>query len=115
MGEMVGEPLAMMLRSQPPLFEAARMEMLARLDQAQWTPAPPKKRWAVSDRYRADGLLAELAKLRQDKEILSYVLGHRGTRIPITAVAGNLADAADPGVKKSIARVKRVVRSHSGD
>lgn len=40
----------------------------------------------------------------------SYVLGWRGTRIPITAVAADLSDGRDPGTRKAVARVKGAVR-----
>lgn len=134
MGQMVGEPLAAMMRARPDLFEAARAELLDKLARAQDAPAPaPTKRWAVSERYvgieraqlaivnvrdddehrRADELLSDLVKLRQDKELSSDILGYRGTRIPITAVVGNLADPADPALKKAIAKVRRVVQSRS--
>lgn len=134
MGTLVGEPLAAMLRSRPDLVEAARAELLEKLNQDRQSPAPHQtKRWAVSERYAgieraqlaivnvrdederrgADGLLSDLVKLRQDKEIFSDVLGYRGKRILITAVAGNLADPADPAVKKAIDKVRRVVQSRS--
>lgn len=134
MGNLVGEPLAAMLRARPDLVETARAELLEKLGHARHSPAsPPTKRWAVSERYagidraqlaivnvrdederrRADVMLSDLAKLRQDKALFSDVIGYRGNRIPITAVAANLADPADPGVKKAIAKVRRVVQSSS--
>ncbi len=134
MGRLVGEPLAAMLRFQPELVEAARTELLEKLGHARQSPAlPPTKRWAVSERYvgieraqlaivnvrdederrRADELVSNLVKLRQDEELFSDILGYRGNRIPITAVAANLADPADPGAKKAIAKVRRVVQSRS--
>jgi len=134
MGRMVGEPLAEMMRARPELVEAARVELLEKLAQVRESPASPAaKRWTVSERYagieraqlvivnvrdeeerrRADDLLSYLAKLRQDKEIFSDVLGYRGNRIPITAVGANLADPADPSLKKAIAKVRRVVQSRS--
>ncbi|MGH9057467.1 MAG: hypothetical protein ACRDYY_16660 [Acidimicrobiales bacterium] len=133
MGRLVGEPLAAMLRARPDLVEAARAEMLEKLRGAGDSPAPPTKRWAVSERYagieraqlaivnvrgeeerrRADGLLSDLVKLRQDKELFSDILGYRGNRVPITAVAATLDDPADPGAKKAVAKVRRVVQSSS--
>jgi hypothetical protein len=130
MGRLVGEPLAAMLRARPELVEAARAEMLEKLGRAG---DPPTKWWAVRERYagieraelaivnvrgederrRADGLLSDLVKLRQDKELFSDVLGYRGNRVPITAIAANLDDPADPGVQKAIAKVRRVVQSSS--
>jgi hypothetical protein len=134
MGRLVGEPLAAMLRSRPELLEAAGAEMLEKLGQARDFPVlPPTQRWVISERYagieraqlvivnvrdrsdspRAAELLSDLVKLRQDQEIFSGVLGYRGNRVPITAVAGNLADPADPGLKKAIAKVRKVVQSRS--
>jgi hypothetical protein len=134
MGRLVGEPLAAMLRARPELVEAARAELLEKLGQARELPASPlTKRWTVSERYagieraqlvivhvrdederrRADVLVSDLVKLRQDNELFSDVLGNRGNRVPITAVAANLADPADPGGKKATARVRRVVQSRS--
>lgn len=134
MGRLIGEPAAAMLRSRPELVEAARAEMVEKLSQdRQSSVPPPTKRWAVSDRYagieraqlvivnvrdhgdspRADELVSDLVKLRQDQKIFSEVLGYRGNRIPITAVAGNLADTADPGINLAIAKVRRVIQSRS--
>lgn len=134
MGRLVGEPLAAMVRARPELIEAARVELLEKLSQARESPAsPPAKRWTISERYagieraqlvivnvrddderrRADDVLSDLVKLRQDKETFSDMLGYRGNRIPITAVAANLADTVDPGLKKVIAKVRRVVQSSS--
>ncbi len=133
MGQLVGEPVAAMLRARPDLMEAVRVEMLEKLGQVGHSLAPSPKRWTISERYagieraqlvivnvrdederrRADDLLSDLVKLRQDNEILSDVLGYRSNRIPITAVAANLANPADPGLKKAIAKVRRVVQSRS--
>ena len=134
LGRVGGESLAGMLRARPELVDAARAELVKTLGQARELPAsPPAKRWTVSERFagieraqlvivnvrdeeerrRADDLLSYLAKLRQDKEIFSDVLGYRGNRIPITAIAANLADPADPGLKKAVAKVRRVVQSRS--
>jgi hypothetical protein len=134
MGRLIGEPVAAGLRVQPELVEAARVELLEKLGKVRQLPeSPPTKRWTVSERYagielaqlaivnvrddderrRADVLLSDLVELRQDKELFSDVLGYRGNRIPITAIATNLAEAADPGMKKAIAKVRRVVQSRS--
>jgi hypothetical protein len=58
-------------------------------------------------------ILSDLVKLRQDEELFSDVLGYRGNRIPITAVATNLADPVDPALKRATARVRRAVQSRS--
>jgi hypothetical protein len=134
MGRLIGEPVAARLRARPELVETVRAELLEKLGQARELPAsPPTKRWTVSDNYagieraqlaivnvrdeherrRADVVLSDLVKLRRDKELFSDVLGYRGNRIPITAIATNLAEPADPGVKKALAKVRRVVQSRS--
>ena len=63
-----------------------------------------------AERARAQALLEDLSRLRKDAEVFEDVIGWRGNRVPITAVAGDIADPQDPGLKKAIARVKRTVR-----
>jgi hypothetical protein len=59
----------------------------------------------------AERLLQETLRLRKDPEVFGDVLGFQGNKIPITAVAANLTDPKDPGLKKAIARVKRALVS----
>ena len=55
-------------------------------------------------------LLADVQRIRKDEEVFDDILGWRGTRTPITAVAANLSDAADPGTRKALARIRRSIR-----
>jgi hypothetical protein len=88
-------------------------------------------RWAIAEQYRGiehaqlvvvnirgqaerdsgEVLLAEVARLRTDQVVFDDVMGWRGSNVQITAVAANLADPKDPGVKKALAGVRRVLRS----
>jgi hypothetical protein len=58
-------------------------------------------------------LLADLQRLRTDRQVFDDVLGWRGRRTPITAVAADLSDPTDPGTRKAVARAKRAIRSAS--
>jgi hypothetical protein len=44
----------------------------------------------------AQRLLADLARVGRDEQIFNDVMGRRGTRVPITAVAADLSDERDP-------------------
>jgi len=90
-------------------------------------------RWAVADAYhgieraqlvvvniRDDterdtgvALLTEVARLRNDREIFTDVMGPRGNRVPITAVVANLTQPSDPGTKKALRRFRRVITANS--
>ncbi|MDQ6616525.1 MAG: hypothetical protein M3083_17735 [Actinomycetota bacterium] len=125
-----GAPMAELARKSPELLEKLR----AVIGEATSGPAPkPEKHWAIADRYRgiehaqlavvnisrdsdrqaAERLVAEVVRLRKDKELFDDILGFRGNRIPITAVVANLSDPDDLGWKKALARLRRVVRSRS--
>lgn len=54
--------------------------------------------------------LREVSRLRKDQDVFDDVISWRGSRVAITAVAGNLLDAKDPGLRKAVARVRRAVR-----
>lgn len=95
--------------------------------------AEPDRHWAIAQGYeriehaqlvvvnvcddgqrdRAAALLADLARLRKDRQVFDDVLGWRGTRAPITAVAADLSDERDPGTRKAVARVRRAVQRAS--
>ena len=62
-----------------------------------------------SERERAEAMVRDVARLRADKKVFDDVLGQHYHRTPVTAVVANLADPKDPGRKKVIARVKRVI------
>jgi hypothetical protein len=53
-------------------------------------------------------------RLRADRAVFDDVLGWRGSRVPITAVVADLANARDAGTRKVVARVKRSVRDVAG-
>jgi cell division inhibitor SulA len=66
-----------------------------------------------AQRDRAQALLAELQRLRTDRQVFDDVLGWQGRRTPITAVAADLSDPKDPGTRKAVARALRIIRSAS--
>lgn len=95
-------------------------------------PPPPRPRWTVVEEQRgiarsqlvvvnvrgdaerepAAALLADVARLRGDKEVFADLsLAVIGGRTPITAVAADLADRRDPGTRKALARVRRALRA----
>lgn len=129
-----GEPLAELARNSPALVE----KMRAILDEVSAEPAiasprGSEKHWSVADAYAgiehaqlvvvnsrhggnrraAEALVADVVRLRKDKELVADILGTRGNRIPVTAVVADLADPNDPGWKKAIARTRRAIRSRS--
>jgi hypothetical protein len=126
-----GARLAELGREHPELLERMRTR-LGGVAQARRAPQPDK-RWAIADSYagiehaqlvvvnaRHDGqrqaaeqLVADIVRLRKDDDLLADILGPRGSRIPITAVAVNMADPDDPARKKALARVRRAIRSAS--
>lgn len=63
---------------------------------------------SAGDRITADTLVAEIPRLRKDPDVFRDVIGFAGDRRAITAVVANLEDPRDPGVKKAVARVRRV-------
>jgi hypothetical protein len=65
-------------------------------------------------RERAQGLLEDVRRLRADRAVFDDVLGWRGSRVPITVVAADLADPRHAGTRKAVARVKRSIRGWPG-
>ena len=63
-----------------------------------------------SERQGVSRLLGDLDRLCKNKEIFDDVLGWRGKKTPITAVAADLADSKNQGTKKAVTRVKRSLR-----
>jgi hypothetical protein len=131
MGELIGDPLAQFARAHPELIEQQRRTVLEELDRLRAAPPPQAAtRWAIAEQYRGiehaqlvvvnirgpaerdsgEALLAEVARLRTDQAVFDDVMGRRGSRVPITAVVANLADPKDPGTKKALTRVRRVLR-----
>lgn len=107
-------------------------KMRAELARLRTAPPPePTEHWAVAPGYqgieqaglvvanarneiehdRCEALVREVARLRKDAEVFGDVIGLRGSRILITAVVAHLGTPRDPGVRKAVARVKRVIRN----
>ena len=96
----------------------------------QASPPEPTEHWAIADGYegieraqmvvvnfrledqreRAEGMLGELRRLREDEGVFADVLAPLGKRTPITAVAAKLSDPSDPGTRKAVARIKRSMK-----
>ncbi|HEY6798550.1 MAG TPA: GTPase domain-containing protein [Kineosporiaceae bacterium] len=134
LGELVGRGVGDVALKLPELMEQERQKALAQLAELRSRPAmKPRMRWAVADPYRGieraqlvvvnirdhteqdtgEALLAEVARLRKDHEIITDVMGPRGNRVPITAVVANLTQPTDPGTKKALTRIRRVIRANS--
>jgi hypothetical protein len=126
-----GPAMANVLRDRPQLVEEFRRTLLTGLESARRGASPaPVGYWAVNARYegiergqcvvitvrnetergRAEGLVEQLGRLRKEKDLFRDIMGPLGKRTPITAVAADLRDPADPGTRKALARVKRTLR-----
>lgn len=113
-----------------------RKEFRSKLGQLrQQPPPPPTVHWALPPGYeemagaglivvnvpsgearaRGEALVAELPRLREDKEVYDDVVRLKGDRRPVTAVVADLSDPKDAGLKKAIARVRRTVRRMVSD
>jgi len=133
--QLVGGPVVAFARERPELLEQARVSLLAGIGKLRAAPPPaPTERWAVAAGYagiehaqlvvlntgedavreRAQGLLEEVRRLRADRAVFDDVLGWRGSRVPITAVVADLANARDAGTRKAVARVTRSVHDVAG-
>ncbi len=123
----LGRPLL----ARPELLEGLRRSMKAKLAEVRGAPRPaPTEHWALvegyagierahlvivnvhseADRGRAERLLEDLARIRQDDHVYRDVVGFRGSKVPVTAVVAELSDPKDPGLKKALARVRRAAR-----
>ena len=132
LGAIGGARLAGLGREHPDLFEQMRTRVGDDVAQARRAPKP-EKRWAIAETYTgiehaqlvvvntcgdgqrqaAEQLVADIVRLRKDNDLLADILGPRASRIPITAVAVDLADPDDRARKKALARVRRAIRSAS--
>jgi hypothetical protein len=134
LGELIGPGLGEFALQRPKLVEQERRKALTQLADLRSRPvAKQRMRWAVADAYhgieraqlvvvniRDDterdtgvSLLTEVARLRNDSEIFTDVMGPRGNRVPITAVVANLTQPTDPGAKKALRRIRRVITANS--
>jgi hypothetical protein len=133
--QLVGGPVVALARERPELLEQARASLLAGIGKVRTVPPPaPTEHWAIAGGYagiehaqlvvlntaedagreRAQGLLEEVRRLRADRAVFDDVLGWRGSRVPITVVVADLADARHAGTRKAVARVKRSIRGWPG-
>jgi hypothetical protein len=133
--QLVGGPVVAFAREQPELLEQARVSLLAGIGKIRTAPPlAPTEHWAVAagyagiehaqlvvlntcedaERRRAQALLEDVRRLRADRAVFDDVLGWRGSRVPITAVVADLANAREAGTRKAVARVKRSVRDVAG-
>jgi hypothetical protein len=133
--QLVGGPVVAFARERPELLEQARVSLLAGIGKIRTAPPlAPTEHWAVvvgyagieyaqlvvvnacqdAERRRAHSLLEDVRRLRADQAVFDDVLGWRGSRVPITAVIADLADARDAGTRRAVARVKRSVRAVPG-
>lgn len=129
--QMIGGTVVDLARQRPALLEAARASLLAGIDRARTArPPSPTEHWAIAEGYegiehaqlvvvnickdgqrdRAQRVLADLARVRKNEQVFNDVVGWRGTRVPITAVAADLSDGRDPGTRKAVGRVRRAVQ-----
>jgi hypothetical protein len=127
----LGEGAAQLLLADPAQVEQVRVAILStlggsgtaasKLDGDRWAIAPgyegiERAQMVVinvrgaADRAGADRMLAELVRLRKDEAVFNDVLGVIGSRTPITAVVADLAAPSDPGLKKALARVRRLFK-----
>ena len=54
--------------------------------------------------------MTDIARLRQDDAVFRDIIGYRGHKIAVMALAANLTDPREAGVKKAVARVKRAIK-----
>ena len=134
LSSVLGEPLAAMALQRPGMLEDFRGSMETRLSEIRRAPPPPAtEHWALDpgydrveraqlvvinvrsadERVAAQRFIKDVARLRQDEAIFRDVIGHRGYKIPVTAVMADLSDLKDPGLRKAVARVKRATRRRS--
>jgi hypothetical protein len=111
-----GGPVAVLALTQPWLFDMrprafterwAIAEEYAGIERAQLIVINLR---AADDRRAAEALVEDIARLRKDDAVFRDVLGHRGNKLPVTAIVADLSNPKDAGLKKAIARVKRTTR-----
>jgi hypothetical protein len=126
-----GLPIALLLGNSTEALEELEGIVTARLAALRKAPLPaPTSHWALSDGYEgiqdaqvvvvnvrdgghleAEAMLRDVGRMRSDRSVFDEIFGWKGRRTPITAVAADLADPRDPGLRKAIARIKRALPS----
>lgn len=127
----LGERFVAMALQQPDRFEDVRRSLRSRLAKAKRAPAPePTEHWALAEDYdgiehaqlvlvnvreegerrEAEMLIEELGRIRKDDAVFQDILGHRGSKVPITAVVADLSSPKDAGLQKAVARVRRTIQ-----
>ena len=133
MEQVVDLPIGEFVRRNPALAEEVRRQLLTGIASFRAAPAPPTgDRWAVAERFAgienaglvvvavhgrgerapAEQLAADALRLRRDPALFNDILGWRGHRTAITAVAADLTDPRDPGRRKAVARIRRSLTRH---
>jgi NAD(P)-dependent dehydrogenase (short-subunit alcohol dehydrogenase family) len=65
---------------------------------------------AEDDRAAAEELAADVKRVREDEALFADIIGHRGTRVPVTVVVADVTAPAAVDFKKALARIRRAVR-----
>ena len=128
MEQVVHLPIGEFVRRNPALAEEVRRQLLTGIASFRAAPAQPAgERWGVAERFAgienaglvvvavhgrgerapAEQLAADALRLRRDPALFNDILGWRGHRTPITAVAADITDPQDPGRRKAVARIRR--------
>jgi len=129
--ESLGKEIGSLLSMNSGRLDEFRDQFVDLMEKARRAPPPePTEHWAIADGYdgieraqvvvvnlrfenqreRAEGMLAELRRIRGDEEVFADVLAPLGKRTPITAVVAKLSDPSDPGTRKIVARIKRSMK-----
>jgi len=115
---------------QPLLRRIQRYHAAARAASLAGPTLIPREHWALAEGYAgieraqvvvanirdeseqpaAVAFLEEVAQLRNDATVFADVMGYPRSKLPITAVAADLSNPKDAGLKKALARVKRATR-----
>ena len=97
------------------------------------TSESSRKRWAVvegyegleaaqvvlinvrsdAERARAEAMVPQIKRIRQDEEVFDDVLGWAGRRTAITVAVADLSDPKDKGLKRTLTRIRRLFKPKS--
>jgi hypothetical protein len=121
--------LSLLFGSRSEALNKLQAHVTQALKNMRQAPLPaPTERWSLAEGYegiqeaqvvvvnvgngrhpQAEAMLRDLRRLRADKAVFDDIFGWKGKRTPITAVAADLADPRDLGLRKVIARIKRAL------